>query len=99
MSTMRKIRKKKPRMMARKRTAPTTYTSSLSVLEAATYDFINATIMDEPLSPTSSTPVSAIDNLRNASEYNRKKINMYLVFKSILIDYHLEQFSSQRGPV
>ncbi|GFO17010.1 hypothetical protein PoB_004351500 [Plakobranchus ocellatus] len=51
------------------RTAPSTSTTSLSVPEAATFDSTNATIMDEPLCPTTSAQVSAIHNLRNASEY------------------------------
>ncbi|GFN74531.1 hypothetical protein PoB_000103700 [Plakobranchus ocellatus] len=52
------------------RTASCTSATSLSVLEAATYVSTNTTIMDEPLCPTTSTPVSAIDN---ANEYYRKK--------------------------
>ncbi|GFN78802.1 hypothetical protein PoB_000530800 [Plakobranchus ocellatus] len=55
------------------RSAPSTPTSLLSVPEAATYDSTYVTIMDEPLHPTTSATVSTIDNLRNASEYYRKK--------------------------
>ncbi|GFN78797.1 hypothetical protein PoB_000530300 [Plakobranchus ocellatus] len=64
------------------RSAPSTPTSLLLVPEAATYDSTNATIVDEPLRPTTSATVSAIDSLSNASEYYRKQNNNY-VFKGI----------------
>ncbi|GFO28791.1 hypothetical protein PoB_005529600 [Plakobranchus ocellatus] len=69
-------------------TAPSTSTATWSALKAAIYDSTNATIIDEPLCLMSS-PVSAIHNLCNASEYYRTTDQA-----SFKKGYPLEQFSS-----
>ncbi|GFO28770.1 hypothetical protein PoB_005527500 [Plakobranchus ocellatus] len=53
------------------RSVPSTSTAS-PVPEAATYESTDAAIMDEPLRPRTSAPVSAIQNLHNASELSKK---------------------------
>ncbi|GFO40370.1 hypothetical protein PoB_006687500 [Plakobranchus ocellatus] len=62
------------------RTAPSTSTASLSVLEAVT----NAILMNEPLRPTTSAPVSAVDKLLNVSEYYRKHLPRIFFKKHII---------------